>query len=833
MRNNSELDVSALWDDLNLGSLLNANPTNSTASPIKVHPHNTHNINNNISMGINNHSPGAGNSISNALSPSNIVQEIMAAHLAASHCPNSLAREKHKKMVEKPTFGVLMDRYQALPHDPIAITSSSIERLADPIKGRFAHYEQLIHEMQAGGQQVDGDVDLMAIPASVGYSSPFRGSSANKNKTRSRSQSPVNPHHHKSPVKGFHKPSDYKHAVTGADSFFLTGADTNKDDNNNNNDDDENVDMNLRASMDKHKQQVYDRVKEILSPKRPSSPHTSATATKQTNSHGINNNVSSMFGGASKYQDPLIKALKKSIKSRNSRSNTNIGANTRQRNAQANKQKGNNNSKAAMMSGKSAASKFTVNGIESKKERRGGKMLHASNIKPLDKSRSEAKLKGRQEWNDHLVPTELLHKQNRQRGSQQRASKADKANANAPSATDVRMSRRVGDGLDAVVNKIDNVLFGSYNKKTGKLPPFPLKQPEDDAVIPKRTKARTYSQSYQNNPLNLQQQYASDSENEQERVMQRCKSSAELRADKVQKVAQTRNRKLQQIQESIQESKDYESGMKASSNAASAFAKKGGRGNNIRSAPSVLLQGLERVDENPLDQRRKKLPGIPSAVTNSNPANTQAASSVRRKLVSDILNSQAVDEDNFGDDANFGGVSSKRAGYPRFSSKQTAHPTAAVVLSAAVNSNERNDHDASDDFAAISKGILDQIGAMDNNISRTNAVTASDFAVDMASAEVPVNAADAEGTTVSKRRTTSEILDSLEKITKASSKDSGQKAVKATKGTVLGTAEIERETDEKAVENLLKFTKRFESKINAAENLSAEYKTLRNGGVKL
>jgi hypothetical protein len=76
-------------------------------------------------------------------------------------------------------------------------------------------------------------------------------------------------------------------------------------------------------------------------------------------------------------------------------------------------------------------------------------------------------------------------------------------------------------------------------------------------------------------------------------------------------------------------------------------------------------------------------------------------------------------------------------------------------------------------------------------------------------------------------------LDSLEKITKASSKDSGQKAVKATKGTVLGTAEIERETDEKAVENLLKFTKRFESKINAAENLSAEYKTLRNGGVKL
>jgi hypothetical protein len=39
-----------------------------------------------------------------------------------------------------------MDRYHALPHELIVITSPSTKRLVDPKTEQFAHYEQQIHE---------------------------------------------------------------------------------------------------------------------------------------------------------------------------------------------------------------------------------------------------------------------------------------------------------------------------------------------------------------------------------------------------------------------------------------------------------------------------------------------------------------------------------------------------------------------------------------------------------------------------------------------------------------------------------------------------------------
>jgi hypothetical protein len=62
------------------------------------------------------------------------------AMLMAAKTKNKKVLSKHRNMLAKPGFNVLMNRYGAVPHAPIGIASEDIVRLADPILGRFASY---------------------------------------------------------------------------------------------------------------------------------------------------------------------------------------------------------------------------------------------------------------------------------------------------------------------------------------------------------------------------------------------------------------------------------------------------------------------------------------------------------------------------------------------------------------------------------------------------------------------------------------------------------------------------------------------------------------------
>ncbi|KAJ1428428.1 hypothetical protein B484DRAFT_431219 [Ochromonadaceae sp. CCMP2298] len=50
--------------------------------------------------------------------------------------------KKHHDLVTKPSFNVLMGRYEALPHKAKYVTRQKIAMLADPVKGRFHRYEK-------------------------------------------------------------------------------------------------------------------------------------------------------------------------------------------------------------------------------------------------------------------------------------------------------------------------------------------------------------------------------------------------------------------------------------------------------------------------------------------------------------------------------------------------------------------------------------------------------------------------------------------------------------------------------------------------------------------
>lgn len=56
--------------------------------------------------------------------------------------PLSDALIGHQKMLKKPSYNVLMDRYQSLPHKPKTIQKAKINRLADPVKGRYINFEK-------------------------------------------------------------------------------------------------------------------------------------------------------------------------------------------------------------------------------------------------------------------------------------------------------------------------------------------------------------------------------------------------------------------------------------------------------------------------------------------------------------------------------------------------------------------------------------------------------------------------------------------------------------------------------------------------------------------
>jgi hypothetical protein len=57
----------------------------------------------------------------------------------------SHAQIGHQKMLEKPAYSVLMNRYQSLPHQPKTIKMTKINRLADPVKGRYTSFEKTIN----------------------------------------------------------------------------------------------------------------------------------------------------------------------------------------------------------------------------------------------------------------------------------------------------------------------------------------------------------------------------------------------------------------------------------------------------------------------------------------------------------------------------------------------------------------------------------------------------------------------------------------------------------------------------------------------------------------
>ncbi len=54
---------------------------------------------------------------------------------------------KHEKQWTKPNYAVLKSRYQALPYEPPVLNIKKIDRLADPIRGRFKQYDELMTEI--------------------------------------------------------------------------------------------------------------------------------------------------------------------------------------------------------------------------------------------------------------------------------------------------------------------------------------------------------------------------------------------------------------------------------------------------------------------------------------------------------------------------------------------------------------------------------------------------------------------------------------------------------------------------------------------------------------
>lgn len=55
------------------------------------------------------------------------------------------AMRKFQKLVEKPAYHAIMDRYKALPHKLPSINASKINQLADPLRLRSSRYEKLLH----------------------------------------------------------------------------------------------------------------------------------------------------------------------------------------------------------------------------------------------------------------------------------------------------------------------------------------------------------------------------------------------------------------------------------------------------------------------------------------------------------------------------------------------------------------------------------------------------------------------------------------------------------------------------------------------------------------
>jgi hypothetical protein len=56
------------------------------------------------------------------------------------------ALAKHDKMLKKPGFNVLMDRYKSNPTDPILCAKGRLEKLADPLRGKYSNFDEIMSD---------------------------------------------------------------------------------------------------------------------------------------------------------------------------------------------------------------------------------------------------------------------------------------------------------------------------------------------------------------------------------------------------------------------------------------------------------------------------------------------------------------------------------------------------------------------------------------------------------------------------------------------------------------------------------------------------------------
>jgi hypothetical protein len=75
----------------------------------------------------------------------------------------------HQKMIKKPTYSAVMNRYNSMPHKPKTITKSKLDELADPVMGKLTKNERLKLEKYNGkimgpryssNQTESGDEDM-------------------------------------------------------------------------------------------------------------------------------------------------------------------------------------------------------------------------------------------------------------------------------------------------------------------------------------------------------------------------------------------------------------------------------------------------------------------------------------------------------------------------------------------------------------------------------------------------------------------------------------------------------------------------------------------------
>lgn len=76
--------------------------------------------------------------------------------LTAALYPNSEQYEKHEKQWKKPTYAVLKSRYETKPSDPISYSRKSIDRLSNPVLGKFS--ENKIAEIQNNNENINDNL---------------------------------------------------------------------------------------------------------------------------------------------------------------------------------------------------------------------------------------------------------------------------------------------------------------------------------------------------------------------------------------------------------------------------------------------------------------------------------------------------------------------------------------------------------------------------------------------------------------------------------------------------------------------------------------------------